>query len=77
MHRLKTGTCTHASLAYKSYKINVQTLALEAGKSRNCLYNTHKDILGIIEESKLEESVKIDKKKEDKVLILKNQIKLL
>lgn len=75
LQRLKNGNPTHTKLVGQSYKINAQTLALEAGKSRNPLYNTHKDILDMIEEVKIEETGKRDKKKEDRVSILQNKIK--
>ena len=50
--RLKAGNPTHKDLVGKEIKINATTIALEAGKSRNPLYHTHKDILDMIIESK-------------------------
>lgn len=52
LDRLKQGKPTHKDLIGKTIKINATVIALEAGKSRNPLYNTHKDILDMIIESK-------------------------
>lgn len=77
LQRLKTGNPNNPNLVGKSYKINAQTIALEAGKSRNPLYNSHKDILELIEEVKKERNIKNDKKKENKISTLQNKIKEL
>lgn len=77
LQRLKTGKPQNPSLIGKSYNINAQTIALEAGKSRNPLYNTHKDILELIEEFKIEKNVKANKNKEDKISNLRKKIKEL
>ena len=52
LDRLKKGKPTHKYLIGKTIKINATVIALEAGKSRNPLYHTHKDILDMIIESK-------------------------
>ena len=50
LERLKKGTPTNKKLVGKIFKINATTIALESGKSRNPLYNTHKDILEMIDD---------------------------
>lgn len=62
LDRLKKGVPNSPELKGKEYKINATTIALESGKSRNPLYNTHKDILEMINEVVFE-----DKKEEKKV----------
>jgi len=68
--RLKAGNPIHKDLVGKEIKINATTIALEAGKSRNPLYHTHKDILDMIVETKKlvvvkKEVSEIDKLKEE------------
>jgi hypothetical protein len=77
LERLKSGKPTHQELQGKDYKINAKTIALEANKSRNPLYHTHKDILNMIEEVKLSDKEKKYHKKEDTIQALKAKIKQL
>lgn len=76
LERLKNGNSTHKDLVGKEIKINATTIALESGKSRNPLYNTHKDILAMISEVVVKDK-KYDQKikMESEVNILKKRIK--
>lgn len=71
LSRLKLGNPTHEDLVGKPIKINATTIALEAGKSRNPLYHTHKDILEMIHSSISEE------KEGDKQIKEVSQVKVL
>lgn len=77
LERLKNGNPTHTELQGKDYKINAKTIALEAKKSRNPLYHTHKDILDMIEEVKLQDKESSHNKKQDTIQALKVKIKQL
>lgn len=74
LDRLKKGQPIHKELIGKSIKINATTIALEAGKSRNPLYHTHKDILDMIVDTKKSAVVKKEVSENDK---LKERIKYL
>lgn len=71
LQRLKQGKATHPSLKDKKYKINATSIALEAGKSRNPLYHTHKDILEMIQDCQTEV---IEKKDSSEIEKLKKKI---
>ena len=71
LDRLKSGNPTHKNLIGKEIKINATTIALEAGKSRNPLYHTHKNVLDMIV------LVKEDNKVQKKELEEKSEISLL
>lgn len=78
LSRLQSGTPKHQDLKGKPFKINASTIALEAEKSRNPLYNTHKDILDIIKKNKHQSSETETKEKElSEVEALKKRIKEL
>lgn len=78
LDRLKNGCPTNPSLQGKKIKINAATIALEAGKSRNPLYHTHKDILDMINDVKTEEKQEENKIKEaSEIEILKGRIRVL
>lgn len=70
--RLKSENPTHKDLVGKLIKINATTIALEAGKSRNPLYHTHKDILDMINE--IQER---NKQEKSELAILKEKYSLL
>lgn len=74
LDRLKKGQPTHKDLVDKPIKINATTIALEAGKSRNPLYHTHKDILDMIIDTKKSAVIKKEVSENDK---LKERIKYL
>lgn len=74
LQRLQQGNAVHPELKNKEYKINASTIALEANKSRNPLYHTHKDILEMIHHCKNEVIEKKDTSEIDK---LKMKIKQL
>ena len=71
LERLKKGNPTHKDLVGKEIKINATTIALESGKSRNPLYNTHKDILDMIND------VVVEDKKEEKRVKDSSEIEIL
>lgn len=76
--RLKNGTPNHPELKGKEFKINATTIALEADKSRNPLYHTHKDILAMIHDEKTQSKTVAGKIKEkSEIESLKNRIKEL
>lgn len=76
LERLKKGNPKHKDLVGKEIKINATTIALESGKSRNPLYNTHKDILEMINEVVVEDKKEERKIKESSELeILKQKVK--
>lgn len=62
--RLKEGRPNHPKLKGAEYSINATTIALEARKSRNPLYNTHKDILDMIHETMSDKKEVLKKVKE-------------
>lgn len=74
LDRLKKGQPIHKELIGKPIKINATTIALEAGKSRNPLYHTHKNILDMIVDTKKSAVVKKEVSENDK---LKERIKYL
>lgn len=74
LDRLKKGQPTNTELLGKTIKINATTIALEAGKSRNPLYHTHKDILDMIVDTKENIIVKKETTENEK---LKEKIKQL
>lgn len=76
LERLKNGQPTNEQLKNKGYKINAQTIALEANRSRNPLYNTHKDILELIQKEIVKKPKQINSK-DELILQLKEKIKVL
>ena len=78
LNRLKEGIPIHKNLVGKPINITATTIALEAGKSRNPLYHTHKDILDMIHLVKTEEKKQENKTKEtSEVENLKQRVKEL
>ena len=76
--RLKNGVPNHPELNGREFKINATTIALEAGKSRNPLYHTHKDILDMIHDEKTQnKTVAVKIKENSEIDSLKNRIKEL
>lgn len=45
LERLKKGNPTHPQFQQRRYRLNVSTLAKEAGTSRNVIYDNHRGVL--------------------------------
>lgn len=74
LQRLQQGKTNHPELKDKQYKINASTIAMEAGKSRNPLYHTHKDILEMIQVCKIEVTEKKDTSENEKLKVKIKQL---